>query len=274
MHFNIILLWILAILIIINFNIIKIYVIDYYFIIKKKLFYTMKYDNNLLEYNNNNINENTKILIISFDNREKLKYLQLHNDNIENYCKKWKNIDYEFINKCDKNIYWCKLYLLLEKLNSNKYDYVMWMDTDTFIVKQDFSLQQLINSYSSDIYIGHDKIKNNLNTLCAGVFIIKNSEIGKKFIIDCIDYHEKSNCILPNNKLNGVYAQMCYEQGVMNYFIYEKYFKNTTILKPNIINNDYECLDNVFILHKFGSPEDAIFKCFTDLNIKINNENN
>jgi hypothetical protein len=255
----ILLILLILILIIINFNIIKIYFDDIFFQNKKRYIYSFDYNKNLINEKNNCSKE--KILIISFDNRDNLKYIKLHNNNIKKYCKKHKNIYYKFINKLiNKNIYWNKLYLVLQELNSNKYDYVMWMDTDSFIINNSMSLHKIINLYSSDILIGHDNLSFK-NIFCAGVFIIKNSIIGKKFIKDCINYYEKSECKKEGNKLHGLYAGKCYEQGVMNYYIYEKYMKFTTIVKPSIFNNTYDCNKNTFILHKFNSSEKDLIKC-------------
>ena len=43
--------------------------------------------------------------------------------------------------------------------------------------------------------------KVDSNILCSGVFIIKNSKIGKKFIDDCINKWDKLNCITNDKKL-------------------------------------------------------------------------
>jgi hypothetical protein len=247
-----------------NINIVKIYLRDIVHVLNHFFRYKIKYNNNI-NTNNNNY-KNIKVLIISFDNRSEseLKYLKFHKENISKYCKQWKNIDYFFTNKCNKNIYWCKLYLIQEKLKSSKYDYIMWMDTDAIIVNNNISIQKLLSSYSSDIFISNnqsiDKKKED-NILCAGVFIIKNSKIGKKFIDDCINEWDKLNCLKSNKKLNGFYAQLCYEQGMMNYFIYEKYMKYTTILYNDIVKNICYCENNSFILHDFGKDHDKL-KCF------------
>jgi hypothetical protein len=266
MNNQIIFLIILYILII-NYVIIEIYINDIYLILKRQFFYSYSVNNNLISNSENKKEENTsniKILIISFDNRKNFKFIDLHNKNIMNYCELWKNVEYEFadIDNCNESVYWYKLILMYEKLNSNKYDYVMWMDSDTIIAKQDMSLQKLVNSYLSDIFISYNNGIFQKNILCAGVFIIKNSDIGKNFVKDCIDLYKKSNCKKSNNKLNGIYGHMCYEEGVMNYFIYEKYFKYTTVLEPNIINNIDSCNKDSFILHYYGLSNDELVGCF------------
>jgi hypothetical protein len=254
------------------FSILSIYLKDTIHTIKNVAKYEIKYNNNIINNSNKNY-DNIKILIISFDNRNKLEYLKFHNDNIKNYCKKWKNIDYYFTNKCNENVYWCKLYLIQEKLKSSKYDYIMWIDTDAIIIKNNFSIQKLLSMYSSDIFISNDQFDSNI--LCSGVFVIKNSKIGKKFIDDCINKWDKLNCITNDKKLHGVYARLCYEQGMMNHFIYEKYMKYTTIFYKNIFKNTEFCKNDSFILHKYGpddpnGPDNNKLKCFESINIDNN----
>jgi hypothetical protein len=252
-----------------NFYILKIYLKDIIHGVKYGIKYKVKYNNNIINNSNKNYN-NIKVLIVSFDNRSEseLKYLKFHKENIKKYCKKWKNVDYFFTNKCNENVYWCKLYLIQEKLKNSKYDYIMWMDTDAIFLKNNLSIQKLLSSYSSDIFISNDpnkkSIKENNNILCAGVFIIKNSKIGKKFIDDCINEWDKINCVKSDKKLNGVYACLCYEQGIMNKLIYEKYIDYTTILYNDIIKNTYNCDNNSFILHNFGKNNDKL-KCFENI---------
>ena len=257
---------IIIICIITYFQKINIIIKDIFHIIKIFLLYKIKYNNNFIKnklYKNHN---DIKILIISFDNRNNLKYLKNHNYNIQNYCNKWKNIDYFFTNKCTKNIYWCKLYLIREKLQINNYDYVMWMDSDAIIINNNISLQKIVNSYSSDIFISNDTYYNihKTNVLCSGVFIIKNSIIGKKFIDECIYKLENSKCY-KNGKNLGIYALLCYDQGIINYFIYHKYIKYTTILEPKIFRNTFICDKNSFILHNYGVSEEKIHECFNNI---------
>jgi hypothetical protein len=204
-----------------------------------------------------------KILIITFDNRND-NYITAHNNNLKKYSKKW-NIDYKFYNKCNKNIYWCKIHLISDALKSNKYDFVMWLDSDTYIKNMNINLSDILNQYNSDIFIASDNNKFS-DLVNAGVFIIKNSKIGKQFIEECISsfYPECLNC---DNSLKGRWAGFCYEQGIMNILIANKYRKYTTILTNDIIYNGFKCVDNVFILHYYGSKVDTNYikdrdKCF------------
>ena len=214
-------------------------------------------NNNLI----NNTNKNNRILIITFDNRPNIEYIKLHNKNLQDYCNKW-GYEYQYYNTCEYNVYWCKIYLVLQLLNTNKYDYIMWLDSDTIIKNPNIELNSIINNYHSDIFIGHDK-NNYLTILNAGVFIIKNSDIGKTFLKDCIKSFNKKKCLETNlGKLNGMWAGICYEQGIMNLLIINKYYNHTTLLPDYLINNSYECKNEVFIMHLYGATEQERKNCF------------
>lgn len=206
-----------------------------------------------------------KILFVTFDNRPNLKYVKMHNKNINDYAKKW-NYEYIFIDKCDYNVYWCKLYIVLKYLNSENYDYVVWLDSDTVINNYDICFGDILTNYDKDIFIGDDNHPLFYLTN-AGVFVIRNTNIGKQFLIDCIK-NFYSNCLTKDGKLNGIWAGTCYEQGTMNLIIAKKYSNNTFILPKNIIYNKDICRHDVFILHMYNSSEPDREKCF--LNTLLN----
>ena len=156
------------------------------------------------------------------------------------------------------------MYFVLEALKTNKYDYVVWFDSDTIIKKMDISFDSIVNKYSSDIFVNYD---NGDSLFCAGVFIIKNSLIGKTFIEKCIKYY-RPRCNNKLGKLKGLWAGLCYEQGIMNKLILEEYYKYTTCLPNNIVLNKKinqsltACDEDAFILHLYESPNELRSRCF------------
>ena len=235
----------------------------YYKKFKEILISKLKFNNKLEQP----IIKKNKILIITYDNRPNINYIEIHNKNLNKYSKKW-DFDYIFYDSCEYNNYWCKIYMLLDKLNKNNYDYVMWMDSDTYIFNMDINLSDIFNKYSSDIFIGSD---NNLNydLTNAGVFAIKNSYEGKHFLVDCINSFN-TQCKKPNGELKGDWAATCYEQGIMNILIADKYFNNTTMLTNDLIFNYNKCNNNVFIMHLYASSNSYRQNCFTSKKKKNN----
>ena len=229
-----------------------------------KKFYKSKKMTNLTNNNKLTVIKNKKnnILFITFDNRETTDYVIIHNSNINEYVKKF-GYEYKYINYCDKNVYWCKIYLVLDALKTNNYDYVIWMDSDTVIKNFNIDIGDIFNMFSSDIFIGFDN-HNKYNIINSGVFAISNTFIGKKFLYDCINYVWEG-CFNDNGTLKGKWAASCYEQGVMNILINDKYYSNTTILTNKVIFNYDVCKNDVFIMHLYASSSEKRVACFQSI---------
>jgi hypothetical protein len=212
-----------------------------------------------------------KIAFLTTEDRD-FDYIKLHDQSFEEYCKKY---DYEYIrlNNCEKSVattYWCKVFKVNELLNSGKYDYVVWVDSDTIISNKEVSIDSLISKYGEkDIIIGMDIFFGGLIGLvvyCAGVFLIKNSEIGKNFISDCIKYLKDHKKCIVNNEEKGLWAGICYEQGVMNKLSKEKYDEYTYV--DNIYDFIYTPVfwnstnTSALILHLAGSSNQKRYNIF------------
>lgn len=249
-----------AILIMINQKDFEFYYNDLKYFVKSDWKKNYLLNNNMLDKPSDKVN---KFAIITFENRKDSEYIDLHNKNVSEYCKKW-NYDYLFYDQCVHNVYWCKMYLVLDALKTNKYDYVLWMDSDAIIKNPNISLDSIANKYSSDIFVNVD---HGNSVYCAGVFMIKNSTIGIEYIEACINKNT-NKCLSENNKLKGIWAGLCYEQGIMNELIFGKYYKYTTCLPEYLVFNEgigenmKTCDEDTFILHLYGSSNDLRTKCF------------
>lgn len=247
------------------------YTINYFFISSEVERDDINYFNNFsnrkqinLILNNNKLVrpkiKKNKFLFITFDNRLESEYIKIHNKNLEEYTK-YHNYEYKFLTKCTHNVYWCKIHMVLSELKTNKYDYVVWLDSDTIIRNIHQDINDIINCYDSDIFVGDDN-NSNYGIINAGVFIIKCSNIGKQFLQDCIDSLPEY-CKKQNNKLRGEWAGSCYEQGIMNILIFKSYIEYTTMLPKSIIYNNYICCKKAFIMHLYASSNEERVKCFT-----------
>ena len=209
-----------------------------------------------------------KIAIITAENRND-EYIKYHDLN----CKKYSRIhgySYIRLNNCDpieSSTYWCKIYKVKKFLESGNYDYVLWLDSDTIFTNFDTSIDYYISKMGEpDIIISND---SNSYILNAGIFLIKNSNIGRSFINDCINTIENnSNCIL-DGKEQGMWAGACYEQGVINILLHEKYNKDYYFdegdLIKNIINFDINKEYNLsLITHLPNSKNDNRNTFFKD----------
>lgn len=204
------------------------------------------------------VDKKNKILIVTFENRQD-EYITMHNKNILAYTNKW-NYEYKTYDTCDYNVYWCKIQYVLDALELGDYDYVMWMDSDTIIMRKDIDIGTILNGFSSDIFIAGDNI-TKYDLVNSGVFIIKNSDTGKEFLRDCIR-NVKKVCFNTDGTLKGMWAASCYEQGQMNLTIADKYYNNTTVLPNEIILNYSVCMKDAFIMHLYGSSSEKRKNCF------------
>jgi hypothetical protein len=201
-----------------------------------------------------------KILFVTFEDRDE-EYINLHDSNMKKYCDKW---EYEYIRvkKNDTGIspYWYKVFVVNDFMKTNKYDYVFWLDSDTIINNFNIDLgEDILHKFDSDIFVASDNIQYDV--VNAGVFIIRNSPIGKKFLEEWIDLYAPM-CEKGKGSLKGVWAMSCYEQGNLNKLIIEKYGKNTTFLDGNIFQNNNSCFENVFLMHHYGGKPDKRAACF------------
>lgn len=197
------------------------------------------------------------IAIVTLETRD-LTLLYYHNKNIEEYAKKY-GYTYIFIkeyeNKLKLPIYWQKIQLVLDILQNNTdIEYVIWMDSDTMICHQEIPLEYIIEQdMSKSIYIGLDYPSNTRYN--AGVFIIKNDQIGKQFLIDCINsYISNDKCKEIINgvveyKLNGAWSGECYEQGTMNALLNTTYINHFHSINKAFLMNIALPVIDTFILH-------------------------
>lgn len=229
--------------------------LEYY----KKFYKSKKIDSLINKNKLKSSKKKNRILFVTFDNRENQEYVKIHNSNITEYVKKF-GYEYKFYTTCDKNVYWCKIHFVLEALETNQYDYVVWLDSDTVIKNFNIDIGDIFNMFSSDIFVGSDN-HTKYGIINAGVFAIANTEIGTEFLSECINYINY-DCFNTDGTLKGRWAGTCYEQGVMNILIHDKYYPNTTLLTNRIIFNYNKCSDDVFIMHLYGSTPESRIKCF------------
>lgn len=203
-----------------------------------------------------------KICFLTMESRNQEEFVKLHNQSIENYVKiqNQRNSDiprqysYVFVDKCElsghiHNVYWCKLFLTQNLLESNQYDYVIWLDSDTIIFDNNVDVGDIVSSYQSDFLAATDGSKN----INAGVLIFKNSEKAKEMLDKMlVVYNTKSfqnECMNPDNSLKGLWANTCYEQMNVNMICLD-YREYITLLPPNVISHRYA--RNGFIIHMCG----------------------
>jgi hypothetical protein len=170
--------------------------------------------------------------------KEIVKYGQ---ESIKKYCD---INNYGFHN--DEEVYdksrspaWSKI-LLLSKYLRKEYDYVIWIDADTFIMSPNVKIEDIIECHmkGKDILVAQDYIMIN-----TGVIIIKNTEWSRKFInliYDQEQFIEHPNWeqagfidLYKNNTSNSkehIKVLGLQEQNIMNTYQYSFFYNDCFIL--------------------------------------------
>lgn len=242
-----------------------------YMVVYPSILYGNKYhETDLSTIYNKTIDNKYNIAIITIETRE-LDILQMHNENLQSYAD-IHGYDYlfrkEYTTEDNLPIYWCKLHFMKEILH--KYDYVLWLDSDTLICNKHIGLDQLIEmDPNASVFIGKDEKLYNFSQIpyCAGVFMVKNDVNGHTFLDTCLFRYKNNNkCINDKNEyiVSGIWARsVCYEQGMMNAVLKEN--RNIMVSVPetfffNSKRNNY----NTVISHMFGRDKSKLYKRFLD----------
>jgi hypothetical protein len=183
-----------------------------------------------------------------------------------NYCKKW---NYNYHN--DEDLYdekrpipWYKIKLLERYIGV--YDILMWIDGDTIIMNDEYTLDEYIFLMRKDkiLLIGYDK-----NAINSGVFLIDGT-IGKDFLKEVWDKEEFIN------------AKWWEQRAIIN-LIDKKYKNNVSIVpRENImifnaydhsVDKKYYFNDGDFIIHFAGLRNERLINKINYYKNKVNKNN-
>ena len=205
--------------------------------------------------------EEKRFCVLQFDNRKKIPYnlRRLMKRNRE-HCKKY-NINYIFVNdQNDMSPYWKKVDLVKKLLDEDKFDYILWLDSDALINTR-YNVFKLILKEIKDKYmlISEDMVPWHAK-FNAGVWCVKNSDLSKKMFKEWMSHYKKEKwvktkegwkCIKYKCKWSGVN----YEQGSFIEYIlpkYRKYIQKTSYKKINNVpyNKKTNCINHFAGFHK------------------------
>lgn len=127
---------------------------------------------------------------ISTDNRR--PFAQYTLKSFQDYSKKWQYDFYTHYERLDmtRAVQWGKIKAVIDLLETNKYDWVVWLDDDIFITNPTISFDAMIQDHGkdADVIISAHKEKlpehNDVNT---GLFLVKNTPWAKKFLKEVWD---------------------------------------------------------------------------------------
>ena len=88
-----------------------------------------------------------KTLVITANDKNIEKFANLCNVSKEEYCKKWglTFISYKIKDIEGTHPSWQKLQILIDHINLNQYDYIVWLDSDIIITNYTFDIRTLFD---------------------------------------------------------------------------------------------------------------------------------
>lgn len=210
--------------------------------------------------------DNKKILILSsYD--DKYKEIGLGQLSDEKNKKYAQTHDYSYECKCEPfntHYFFYKFHLVKNKLPN--YDYILWIDSDAFIVNHSKKIQDFIPQNTEQVMtLVIDQ--ENINT---GVFILKNDPISFQILDNVINYGPQLNHPLPDamvlRHIFDTYPQFVNyikPQKLLNAYKYELYKDR---MAPN---PDGEFEEGVsFIIHFPGMPLQSRIHAYNKFNVK------
>jgi len=173
------------------------------------------------------------------------------------YCKKY---NYEHILRTDPidlAPWWVKVQICKELLNSNKYNGVMWLDTDVGIFDCSRSLDEFTKDPKIHFFISKDPFPDEMSIINAGAWMVKNTPLGNEIMNEWFKLYDKTKWIRggdPNppfeNKLvidpklsffDKAWAGINFEQGALYYnFVRNPKYKDSINVLPNKVLSHWE----------------------------------
>lgn len=139
------------------------------------------------------------------------------------YCEKHKyDLIFRDRNFETQNFGFEKINIINKALNSNKYDWVMWLGCDALITNHCIRIEDRIDENYDLIISSDSNWKINADS-----FIIKNSENGKRFLNAITESQEEY--------IKNEY----FEQAAMINFMEKEWFKNSFKIVPQKMLNSY-----------------------------------
>lgn len=151
-------------------------------------------------------------------------------------CKKMYCLQHDYDYRDDEDVYdssrpiaWSKILLLLKYLCNTDYDYIVWLDADTYIMNPDKTIEDIIQECSGGSEILASKDVGEINT---GVMFIKNSRWSRDFFqrvwdstefINSADWEQDAFIHLYNSDYNQAkkHVRIISNQKVFNSFWYQ-----------------------------------------------------
>jgi len=164
------------------------------------------------------------------------------------YCEKHR-YEYIFISEGYETLppYWRKTQLVKDLLGTDKYKGILWLDTDACIFDMDRKLSTLeLAKY--DFYFSKDL---HGSKFCAGVWMVKNTRIGKEILRKWMEAYDPSAWHRKKGvwRTENTWAGPMYEQGAFENQILPEYIEHMKEYPHTMFQSTDWTDPETFILH-------------------------
>ena len=228
-------------------------------------------------------------VLVSYDEGYKRMASYTVRDNIRKYCDLHGydlHIDYQEKFSNGKPSQWQKIRAARELLETNKYDWVFYLDTDCIIMNPDIKLESFIDDNCSFIVPRHCieavDTPTSEGNIISSQFFVKNDEFGKDILdeiwlaegndkINQFDYEGRQIRILINNGKYKNRIKLVEEKRLNRFW----YFNNPFMVFKFKGINENVWQKGDFIIHVTGYDTEARVRLLSDLNYfsALNNKN-
>lgn len=228
-------------------------------------------------------------VLVSYDEGYKRMASYTVRDNIRKYCDLHGydlHIDYQEKFSNGKPSQWQKIRAARELLETNKYDWVFYLDTDCIIMNPDIKLESFMDDNCSFIVPRHCieavDTPTSEGNIISSQFFVKNDEFGKDILdeiwlaegndkVNQFDYEGRQIRILINNGKYKNRIKLVEEKRLNRFW----YFNNPFMVFKFKGINENVWQKGDFIVHVTGYDTEARVRLLSDLNYfsALNNKN-
>ena len=207
--------------------------------------------------------------IVQYDDRPLSKAYQELVERNKHYCGR-HNYEHAFINSGYEDLppYWRKVRCVKDKLFTDKYKGILWLDTDAGVVQLDKTLDSLIEP-NRDFYMSGDLygVYKDSHSFNAGVWAVMNTPKGKEIMEHWMNTYDANQWKKNNGKWSttSAWSGSTYEQGSFREKVLPVFLDNLKILDTNFLQGIKHDVPDMFIYHRYDSRKNNVRK-FLDKN--------
>ena len=167
-------------------------------------------------------------------------FARISKNRLERYCKfhgydlfyHTENLDNRYKPFWQKVVAMRRVLDITDKHGMRKYDMAFWIDDDIYITNMGYRIEDFsILAENKDIIMSRDIIDTYNIYINTGTYIVRNTEIGRKFLDETLDGYYWYKGWYQENRFH--------EQTIMTYLYFRNYHKHSAVLPHGVMQSFY-----------------------------------